>query len=222
MTDSATYPASRLKLSALHWLRRKHPGAVLTFELSVQNWGAALLDVAAILPDRLIGVEVKGDRDSHQRIDRQGIVYSQAVERLWLLPAPTIAERIRKHTPWFWGILGVDDEGVGLTVHSEAARLDHFNNAAVLAGVLWAPEAIGIARLHIDRLRRETGHYVIPKGGGECQWLLGEHLPLSIVRREVCEALYRRDWRGRRGYPCKQVWRPDDPLPDPGATADAA
>jgi hypothetical protein len=196
------YPAARLKPLALEWLRFQFPDALLTLELGVAKYGEALLDAAAITSDGIYGIEIKGDGDSPARLERQGWIYSRTASQMWLLPAPSLRERCKKHQPRGWGILEPGAGGLACTWHA-GNRLH--NAPASLLNILWKTELLKVG----------------PRVGVFCKsaWpsdkiaeAIAESAPLSEVRSLVCETLLHRDWSSMKPGG-KPVWRPGDALP---------
>ena len=62
---------------AVDWLAETYPGSIIVTELSVADWGGALVDVAAITETEIVGVEIKGDGDSPARLKLQGMAYGR-------------------------------------------------------------------------------------------------------------------------------------------------
>lgn len=198
------FKAPRLKVMALHWLRSKWPGAVLTTELALHKWGEASVDVAAILPSAIIGVEVKGDGDSHRRLERQGWVYSRSATELWLLPAPALHDKMVEHKPRGWGVLRVEDGG--LVEQQRCWRDEIYNSPAALLDICW--------RRELDILGRKYGFKVKGMTAVQLQAALAEIVTLAEARAFTCGCLRSRQWDGRVPYP-KVVYHPGDPLPEP-------
>ncbi len=96
---------------AIEWLKTAYPDSIIVPEMSVADWGGALIDVAAITPDEVVGIEIKGEGDSPSRLDLQGLRYGRVARRMWLLVTPegTLAERCEKKRPKGWGHLELHD-----------------------------------------------------------------------------------------------------------------
>lgn len=210
MTDAAIVPsvaearATNLLPLAVMWLRQQYPTAIIVPEFSIGAWGAALIDLAAICEDEIIGVEIKGDGDSPTRIKLQAAVYSKAADRMFLLPAPSIQARCYKAAPRSWGQLALIDGTIQRAEPHEYSRRKQPERLHIAAGqilqALWRDELDFIART-----REVTIGKRLCKEGVRDH--LAEHLPLSVIRSEVCSALRRRDWE-RVG---KRVFRPVAP-----------
>lgn len=210
------YTAPRLTVMALHWARQRYPDAMLTTELAVEAWGMASLDVAAVTPSEIIGIEIKGDGDSVARLERQGWIYSRAATWMWLLTAPSLEAAAAKKCPDDWLRLVVDQEDEVVLSDSADSRLEWVkwtktpgpslpNSAKTLAGMLWADEAREFARLHgIDGIRARTYRHVVTD-------TIAEQVPLATIRAGVCETLRARYSRGIKRP--KVVYYPGDELP---------
>ncbi len=196
----ADFPAAKLTLMALHWLRSEYPDALLTTELCTEKYAAARLDVGAITEQDIMGVEVKGDGDSAARLNRQGWVYSRSASRMWLLAAPSLRDRVRKHKPFGWNDLYPSDNGLTCPY----VRPQRLRNApAALLDILWKDELLAVSgQLGVPCMRTWLVHDIAEK--------VAETAPLGALRGAVCGALLARDWRKMLG---KTVYRPSDPLP---------
>jgi hypothetical protein len=99
--------AAELRDLAIAWLASEYPGSIIVTELSVSDWGGALIDVAAITETEIVGVEIKGEGDSPSRLELQGHVYGRVARRMWLLADVSIQEKCFAKCPGGWGRLEV-------------------------------------------------------------------------------------------------------------------
>lgn len=191
--------ASDLLPLAVDWLRKQYPSAVIVPELSIGAWGAALIDVAAICEDQIVGIEIKGDGDSPTRIKLQAAVYSKAADRMFLLPSPGIQARCFKASPRAWGQLALVNGEIQRAEPHQWSRSNEPERLHISAGQilqsLWRDELDLIARTREVMIGRR-----LCKEGVRDH--LAEHLPLSVIRTEVCAALRRRNWalHGKRVF----------------------
>ena len=198
------YPAHRLKIMALHWLRHHFPDALLTCELAIAKYGDALLDVGAILPTEIYGIEIKGDGDNCSRLQRQGWVYSRCASRMWLLPAPSLRDAAAKHRPRGWGFIEVVDDELRGEPHGWSMDLP--NAPAALVDILWKSELLTVSgELDINC----KSNWLVGKIAEE----VSENSRLCDLRPAVCRALLNRRWESMKPQP-KRVWRPGDALPE--------
>ena len=107
--EAIEYTAAQLTDMAIDWLAARYAGAMIVRELSIGDYGAAMLDLAAITETEIIGVEIKGIGDSPTRLKLQGVLYSKAAQRMYLLPTPALLARCEKHAPSLWQLLCIED-----------------------------------------------------------------------------------------------------------------
>ncbi len=197
------FKADRLKILALHWLRAKYPEALLIPEFAAAKYGDAMIDVAAILPLEVIGIEIKGDGDSMARLQRQGWVYARTASKMYLLPAPSLLRAAEKHCPLDWGLLNV--ASTRITGHWTRPRKLK-NSPAALLDILWKEELIRAGSSCGISLKRSEPVYKLADQ-------LAEAAPLLHIRMAVTNQLLGRDWSkvGPRG---KAVFHYEDALPE--------
>jgi hypothetical protein len=191
--------APELLQLAMIYLARRYPDAVLVPELSIGNWGKALLDVAAVTANEIIGVEIKGDGDSAARMPLQAAVYSKAATRMFILPAPSLEKTCFRHAPDCWGRLRIEDGKVVRALrhawHKDEEPEVLCTAPRQLLQALWKEELRYIARRHeIFTTRDAYAHTLLDR--------LSEDLPVKVLRAEVCAAIRERanapgKWQGK-------------------------
>ena len=207
--------AAALTRLAIDWLDRTFPDSVIVTELSVLDWGGASLDVAAVTPDRIVGVEVKGDGDSPSRLELQGLKYGLVAKEMWLLPAPSIQNKCFARRPDSWGRLELWDGAVrpynrarkagdavqdhrgtyyqsvrddSRYVPDKPWRLSEVMSPGAMCQTLWRDELYAVARKHaLTSLRGITVRPLTE--------LIIKSLPEPIIHQEMVDALRRREWR---------------------------
>jgi hypothetical protein len=206
--------ASDLLPLAVDWLGATYPGAIIVPELSVSDWGGALVDVAAITETEIIGVEIKGDGDSPARLKLQGMAYGRVCRRMWLLPSPDLQERCHAQRPPGWGRLEIwegkvrafnraiklgpriktkhghryeqvrDDSRYDPCSASESRLLCPYS----MCGTLWRDELYDMARLYQVKVTGKAN--VEPLRQAIC-----EQLPAPAIHAGMIDQLRRREWR---------------------------
>ena len=187
-TDTLTevWPAARLTDMAVEWLRGHYPGALIIPEFVCGAMGNARVDVAAIMPDGIHGVEVKGDGDTHARLPSQGPLFSAVCSTVHLIWTPNKPDYNTKHCPPYWGRLHIN-EGQVTSAYYDCWR-DCLLSPYQLLGTIWRKE---MKRLCV-RLR--VSHD--PKRSTVAQMTrdIADNIPLKEIRNGVCEILRERDW----------------------------
>ena len=95
----------------------------------------------------LSGYEIKSASDTLERFPHQQELYSQVLDRAWLVSTPTTIEKVTTTLPSWWGLITTgDSEDVVLTVARTASfnpDLDPFS----VAQLLWRDETLELLRV---------------------------------------------------------------------------
>ncbi len=188
--------AADLLEKATLWLRAQYPEAHIIPEFSVAEYGGALVDVAAVLPDRIVGIEIKGEGDSPARLGLQGMMYSRVCREMFLLASPCIQDRCMKARPPGWGSLLTSRDDRHPTLLCEASGLYSFKyRAHDKIGRGLAPGAIAaIPWTKEYRLFGECLRVGLPRQKDDCIEQVVQRVPLRDIEKAVCEVIRRRDW----------------------------
>jgi len=202
--------ASTLRAEAIEWLRREWPAAVIIPELSVGSWGSARLDIAAVLPDELIGVEIKGDGDSIARLSLQGMIYSAVCSRMFLYTSTKLRPACVKALPPGW-CMARNTDGLWWEVAKEEGSFNYGHHCdrrplptspIRLVDTLWASELKMLIDIH--------GVFIPQKKGREARVkAVADEVPLKLLRPTVYWLLHRRQWEDAR-FGAKLIYRPAD------------
>lgn len=101
--------------------------------------GAARIDLA-VVDHQLIGYEVKGARDTLDRLPRQAGVFAQVFERLTLVAALRHVDGAMAFLPTWWGIELIDDRNRATRVLRRALPNPALSVDAMVR-LLWRDEA---------------------------------------------------------------------------------
>ena len=203
-TDEKSYAAHELLDIAFDWLRQRHPEAVIVAEFSVGEWGKALVDVAAICKDRIVGVEIKGAGDSATRLPLQGAMYSRVCREMFLLCTPELIASCSKKLPHGWSMLNIWDHPGHATRLGFDQQPDHGKgyglSSVALAAMPWTKEyrrfgsALGIGA---------------PSRKEACIKAVAETCPVTEIESAVCQVLrMRREYRTRVSWPAEEHLAP--------------
>ena len=155
-TDSECLKANELHELAEGWLRLNYPTSHIVHEMTVGSWGTALIDVAAICDDKIVGVEIKGVGDSPSRLKLQGNMYSRCCRRVFLLSCPSISDRIQKHRPLEWLPLFYENINQEILPRFKGRGEGTGLAPAALAGLIWSRE-LGLFLRRLYDQNNETG-----------------------------------------------------------------
>lgn len=180
------------------WLRNKHPDALILHELSVAEFGGAMVDVAAITPTQIIGVEVKGDGDGPSRLMRQGYMYSRVCRTMHILCDPAVWEKCAKHVPEGWGVIEMapDETKFGNYDVCPLSNLATYKyRTADETGYGLAP--VALAAMPWTKEYREFELALktnLPEHKAKCVASVAERFPLRKIEAAVCHVLRKRNW----------------------------
>ncbi|MBQ9746867.1 MAG: sce7726 family protein [Clostridia bacterium] len=94
-----------IRLLLFDYLDLRYP-KVRTFEEKIM--GHSRSDVVALLPDALVGIEIKSDADTYARLATQVKDYDKYFDMNYIAVGSSHLKRVSEHVPPHWGILLVD------------------------------------------------------------------------------------------------------------------
>lgn len=186
--------------AACDWLASRYPSSLIVRELSVGKWGGAMIDIAAITETDIIGIEIKGDGDSHARLELQGHMYSRVATHMFLLTAPLLDKIVEKHMPHGWWHLRIEGDAIDAGRLGEPLFTDGRGRPH---GLYWPPRLPNapaqMLECLITRELRRVGKALVPAidiGRTVPTMIAGisENAPIAKIRAAVCGALRERDW----------------------------
>lgn len=147
--------------------------------------GKSRADVVAVLPDSIIGFELKSDSDSYQRLLTQVKDYDKFFDLNYLVVGESHKKHAAEHVPEHWGIVTVS-ENTGVKILREAKP----NKKAKMRwqlSLLWRSELLNIQlenRLH--KYNNKSKYFVIK--------YLMEKVETEKLKRQICNELFERDY----------------------------
>lgn len=144
---------------------------------------------AIMVSDEITGFEIKSDKDSLERLEKQIKNYNRFCDKVYLVVGNKFLEKAETMLPQFWGMYLVyaDDEG---TIRIEMIREAQQNPRIRLKTqmkLLWRNELTQIVRKY-----RMGG--VTKRNKRQLVELIMEKLPKEQVRQELCGQLLERDY----------------------------
>lgn len=103
--DRPTLFDEDIRILLFDYLDLRYP-KVRTFEEKVM--GRSRSDVVALLPDAIVGIEIKSDADSYTRLATQVKDYDKFFDMNYIVVGGSHLKRVGEHIPEHWGILYVD------------------------------------------------------------------------------------------------------------------
>lgn len=157
--------------------------------LEEKTVGNSRADVVMVIPDKIVGIEIKSDADTYTRLERQVADYDLYFDQNIVVVGSTHASHVAEHVPDYWGIVSVeecDTDNIDFYVVREMQPNPKADLLRTIR-VLWRPELSHI---------QET--YSLPMYNGKSKdfvrTLIVDRLPAEIVHHEISEILFERDY----------------------------
>lgn len=166
---------------------------IIIDELGLKN-GIARADIA-VLNGKLVGYEIKGEKDSLVRLLPQVAAYSEVFEMAYIIAAHKHLDNVKRHVPEWWGIYSIELDDNGL-LHFELERKPEGNpmrNNYGIAQLLWKAEVSEV-------LAQSYGVKIKQSYTRHCLYtMLAETCDTSRLAHIVLQQLKRREgWRTSR------------------------
>ena len=150
--------------------------------------GKSRADIVMVTEQELIGVEIKSDADTYDRLSRQVKDYDRFFDRNYVVVGTTHAHHIREHVPEHWGVITVEADVNGLDFYllrqADKSPKMRFTNQMSL---LW--------RIELASLQQENGLYKYP---GKSKMFVKKYLVDSVdkdkLKKQMIETLFERDY----------------------------
>lgn len=134
----------------------------------------------ALANGRLVGFEIKSEKDTLKRWTSQMKAYLNVFDEVWLCVHGKHLESALTITPKHIGIIVVDNfESLTLV---RIANNHSINNAYDLSGLLWKDELIDLAKQHEVKIKSRTTK-------NEMREILADSLDIKLIRSFVLQQL---------------------------------
>lgn len=150
--------------------------------------GRARADIVMVRPACVVGIEIKSDADTYDRLKRQVRNYDQYFDRNYIVAGSTHAMHVEEHVPHWWGIITVEllDGAVDFYFLREAKDNPKKKLKKKLE-LLWRPELAHIQEMFgMPKYRQKSKAFVEEK--------ILEKIPSDLLNRQISEELFERDY----------------------------
>ena len=152
------------------------------------SMGKSRADIVLVTQDALIGVEIKSDADSYERLARQVKDYDRFFDFNYVVVGSTHALHVCEHVPPHWGVLSVERIGTKLDIYELAApgpnkKVRLTNQLELLWRREWtALQAANHLHKYADKRRGFVKKYILAS------------LPPESLKQQILETLRERDY----------------------------
>ena len=169
---------------------------IVVDELGLKN-GIVRADIA-VLNGKMVGYEIKTQRDTLNRLPAQILAYSDVFDQVFIITSNNHLEKVEDMVPNWWGIFMIVEESEGqfsFSCYREAGK-NKSQNTYTLAQLLWKTEALEVANKFLqNEVKPSTSKKEIYK-------LISTSCPPLELSNIVIQYLKNRDnWRLNRSAP---------------------
>ncbi|MEE1249683.1 MAG: sce7726 family protein [Lachnospiraceae bacterium] len=153
-----------------------------------KQMGKSRADIMMVLPEALVGIEIKSDADTYARLERQIKDYNRFFDYNYVVVGSKHAKHIKEHVPEWWGIISVEliEETVDFYVIREATVNKKCNRKKKL-GLLWRPELAHIQEINgMPKYKEKSKAFVIDK--------ILTKIPEELLSEQISQELFERDY----------------------------
>lgn len=153
-----------------------------------KQMGRSRADIVMVLPEAVVGIEIKSDADTYARLARQVKDYNAYYDYNYVVVGSTHATHISEHVPGWWGIISVElvDSGVDFYVMRKAESNPKRSMKKKIS-ILWRPELAHIQKLnHMPAYARKSKDFVRDK--------ILAAVPEEVLQKQISDELFERDY----------------------------
>lgn len=156
-----------------------------------KTMGRSRADIVMVLPEALVGIEIKSDADTYTRLSRQVLDYDRYFDYNYVVIGSTHAMHAHEHVPEHWGIISVE------SVEEQKGVLDFYMIRSAKRNpnmvpekkikLLWRPE--------LAHIQEKNGMYKYARASKEfVQKKILETVPQEVLWKQMSEELFERDY----------------------------
>lgn len=161
-------------------------GKVRIFEEKIIRKSRA--DMIMLTDDSLVGIEIKSDVDSYERLKRQVRDYDLFFDYNYVAVGKSHEKHVHEHIPDTWGILVISVLAGQVMIEEKRAPQENPKwKKEYQLTLLWRPELQHILeRNHLPKYKQKSKRFVQQK--------LLEKLDWKQLKLHMCEELFERDY----------------------------
>ena len=153
-----------------------------------KTMGKSRADVLMVTDGALIGIEIKSDADTYERLASQVKDYDRLCDFNYIAAGSSHAMHVEEHVPDYWGIITVDETEDGADFYIlRRPKLNPKVKMKNKVALLWRPELNRLLTLNgMHAYREKSKAFVAGR-------LLAE-VPEEVLQAQLLEELFERDY----------------------------
>lgn len=150
--------------------------------------GKSRADVLMLTETQIVGLEIKSDADTYERLKRQVKDYDRYCDANYVVVGKSHALHVEEHIPAYWGVFVVSVNGREIIIEEKRApQTNPRLKQELQLAILWKAELQNILKRHgLPCYKQKSKRFVREK--------LLEKIKWEELKREFCEELFERDY----------------------------
>ncbi len=161
-------------------------GKIRIFEEKVM--GKARADVIMLMPDTIVGIEIKSSVDTYERLKGQVRGYDRFCDRNYIVVGMRHSKHVSEHIPPYWGILCIYEDSGAIVIDELRAATDNPKcKPKDQLSWMWKKELSNIlAQNHLPKYTQKSRAFIVQKLLEKMEW--------PALKNQVCDQLFERDY----------------------------
>lgn len=153
-----------------------------------KTMGRSRADIIMIMPECIVGIEIKSDADTYERLKRQVRDYNKFCDKNYIVVGKSHEKNIEKYVPKHWGILVIYKNNGKIVIEEKRELQDNPKlKMEWQIRFMWRPELNHILELnHLPKYKQKSKAFVQAK--------LLEKVEKETLKVQMCEELFERDY----------------------------
>lgn len=150
--------------------------------------GRSRADILMLTEKQIIGLEIKSDADTYERLKRQIRDYNKYCDENYVVIGKSHEKHIEEHIPKEWGVLTVAVEGTEIRIEEKRPSMPNPKMKKELQiTLMWRPELQRLLEInYLPKYRQKSKRFVQQK--------LLEKMDYEKLKLQMCEELFERDY----------------------------
>lgn len=150
--------------------------------------GKSRADLLMLTASQIIGLEIKSDADTYERLKRQVRDYNRYCDANYIVIGKSHEKHVEEHIPKEWGILTVNVMGRDFVIEEMRPAMPNPKMKRELQITLvWRPELQHLLETnHLPKYKQKSKRFVQQKLLEKMEW--------EQLKPQICEELFERDY----------------------------
>lgn len=150
--------------------------------------GRSRADTLMVTERTFVGLEIKSDADTYERLKRQVRDYDRYCDENYVVIGKSHEKHVKEHIPEYWGVLTVALEaGEVIVEEMQPAAPNPKVKKERQITLMWRPELQRLLELnHLPKYRQKSKRFVQQKLIEKMEW--------EVLKPQMCEELFERDY----------------------------